>query len=247
MISLIFLSGIISCKCNLIIHDIKTENISNADHLTQIDSSVIKLVEPYKNKLTSEMEEIIGISTVELEKGRPESKLTNYLGDLLLKEGCRYAESHPSKPIPVIAYLNYGGLRTALPAGNITVGKIYELMPFENEMVLLKLKGNEVYAFAEKIADQGGDCVSGIKLGISNRRVSHLEIDGKPLDPDAEYWMVTNDYVANGGDDMKMFIKRLKYISTGIKLRDCMISYMKREYQANKKISPELDGRIYME
>ncbi len=247
LIILLFLGGIISCKSNFIIHDIKTENISNSENLTQIDSSLIKLVEPYKNKLAAEMEEVIGTSTVELVKGRPESQLTNYLGDLLLKEGRRYAENHLSKPIPVIAYLNYGGLRTALPQGKITVGKIYELMPFENEMVLLKLKGNDVYTFAEKIADLGGDCVAGIKLGIHNRNISHFEINGKPFDRNAEYWIVTNDYVANGGDDMQMFANRLEYISTGIKLRDCMISYMRREHLVNKQISPVLDGRIYME
>lgn len=247
LIFLLFLGGITSCKSSLVIQNVKTENISNAEDLTRIDSSLIRLVEPYRNKLTEEMGEVIAISTVELVKGRPESRLTNYLGDLLLEEGRRYAKNSPSKPAPVMAYLNYGGLRTALPQGNITVGKIYELMPFENEMVLLKLKGVDVYAFAEKIADQGGDCVAGIKIGIRDRRVSHLEINGKPLDQNGEYWMVTNDYVANGGDDMQMLTNRLEYISTGIKLRDCMISYMKREYRSGKKITPNPDGRIYME
>ncbi|MGV8092560.1 MAG: 5'-nucleotidase C-terminal domain-containing protein [Mangrovibacterium sp.] len=247
LIIFIFLCGIISCKSSLIIHDIKTENISNSENLTLVDSSVIKLVEPYKNKLTSEMQEVIGFSTVELIKERPESKLTNYIGDLFLEEGRLYATTLPSRPIPVIAYLNYGGLRSALPQGDITVGKIYELMPFENEMVLLKLKGDDVYAFAEKIAIQGGDCVSGIRLHIRNGKVSHLTVNGKPFDRSAEYWMVTNDYVANGGDEMQMFTNRLQYIATGIKLRDCMISHMKREHQAGKKISPQLDGRIYAE
>lgn len=245
LIILIFLCGILSCKSNLIIHDIKTENIPNSENLITVDSSVIKLVQPYKNNLTAEMQEVIGYSTVELVKGRPESRLTNYLGDLLLEEGRSYAANLPSKPVPVIAYLNYGGLRTALPEGNITVGKIFELMPFENEIVLLKLKGDDLYAFAEKIAAQGGDCVSGIRLGIRDGRVSHFEVNGKPFDRTAEYWLVTNDYVASGGDDMQMFAHRLEYIATGIKLRDCIIGYMRRHHQAGEKISPEPDGRIY--
>lgn len=247
LIILLLLGGIISCRSGLLVRDIKTENISNSENLIPIDSSLIRLVEPYKNKLAEEMEEVIGTSIVELIKGKPESRLTNYLADLLLEEGRRYAKNNPSKPVPVMAYLNYGGLRTALPQGNITVRNVYELMPFENEMVLLKLKGVDVYAFAEKIARQGGDCVAGIKLGIDDQHISHLEIAGKQLDRNAVYWMVTNDYVANGGDDMQMFTNRLEYISTGIKLRDCMISYMKREYRAGKKIAPQLDGRIYPE
>ncbi len=247
LIFLIILQGIISCKSSLIIHDIKTENISNSENLPGVDSSVIRLVEPYKSRLTDEMEEVIGFSTTELVKDRPESELTNYLGDLLLDEGRRFAGNHPSRPFPDVAYLNYGGLRTALPKGEITVGNIYELMPFENEMVLLKLKGADVYAFAERLALLGGDCVSGIRMEIRNRKVSRLEIQGKPFNPDKEYWMVTNDYVANGGDHMQMFLNRIEYIPTGIKLRDCFISYMKNDYHAGKKISPRLDGRIRIE
>lgn len=245
LIILIFLCGILSCKSNLIIHDIKTENIPNSENLITVDSSVIKLVQPYKNNLTAEMQEVIGYSTVELVKGRPESRLTNYLGDLLLEEGRSYAERHSLEAGPMISYQNYGGLRTALPEGNITVGKIFELMPFENEMVLLKLKGDDVYAFAEKIAAQGGDCVAGIRLGIRDGKISRVEVNGKPLDPAAEYWLVTNDYVADGGDDMQMFAHQLKYIATGTKLRDCIIGYMRKHYQAGEKISPELDRRIY--
>lgn len=243
----ILLCGIISCKSTLIVHEIKTENISNSGNLTTVDSSVVRLVQPYKDKLAGKMREVIGSGTTELIKGRPESKLTNYLGDLLLKEGQSYAKSHPLKPTPVIAYQNYGGLRAIVPKGDITVGKIYELMPFENEMVLLKLKGDDVYAFAEKIAASGGDCVSGIQIGIRDGKVSHFEVNGKPLDRTAEYWLVTNDYVAGGGDGMEMFARRLEYIPTGIKLRDCIISYMRREYRAGKKISPNLDRRIYFE
>ncbi|MEL7586436.1 MAG: 5'-nucleotidase [Prolixibacteraceae bacterium] len=247
LIILIFLLEIYSCKSNLIIQDIKTENIPNSGNLTTVDSSLIKLVQPYKDKLTAEMQEVIGYSTDDLVKSRPESKLTNYLADLFLEEGRSYAEGLPQKPIPQIAYLNYGGLRTALPQGEITVGKIFELMPFENEMVLLKLRGDDLYALAEKLAAQGGDCVSGLKLRIRDGKIADLKVAGRPFDHAAGYWLVTNDYVANGGDDMSMFRNHLEYIATGIKLRDCIIGYMRREYRAGKKISPRLDRRIETE
>lgn len=247
LIILIFLFGICSCKSNLIIQDIKTENIPNSDKLTRVDSSLIKLVQPYKDNLAAEMQEVIGTSTDDLVKERPESKLTNYLGDLLLEEGRSFAETLPKKPLPQLAYLNYGGLRTTLPRGEITVGKIFELMPFENEMVLLKLRGEDLHTFAEKLAAQGGDCVSGLKLTISDGKIADFEVAGQPFNRAAEYWLVTNDYVANGGDDMTMFTNRTAYIATGIKLRDCIIGYMRKEYKSGKKISPELDGRISIE
>ncbi|MGD9557222.1 MAG: 5'-nucleotidase C-terminal domain-containing protein [Mangrovibacterium sp.] len=243
----LFLEMIVACKSNLMVQEVRTENISNSENLHFADPAVTRLVEPYKSKLTNKMNEVIAVSTDEMIKARPESKLTNYLGDLLLEEGKRYAEQQSLAPLPFIAFLNYGGLRTALPKGKITVGNIYELMPFENEMVLLKLKGEDVQRFAEKIAYQGGDCVAGIKLGIRQGKLSDLQINGEPLETNKEYWMVTNDYVANGGDDMEMFANHLEYVETGIKLRDCIIGYMRKESQAGKKIAPKLDSRIYIE
>jgi len=243
---LFVLCGFLSCKTTLILDDINAGNIPNSQNITSIDSSVISLVMPYKDNLESDMQETIGFSTVELVKGKPESRLTNYLADLFLEEGKRYARKQALNFVPDVAYLNYGGLRTDLPKGKITVGKIFELMPFENEMVLLKLNGDQMYRLAEKIAENGGDCIAGMKMGIKNGQAADLEVTGSPFDPAKDYWIVTNDYVAAGGDNMEMFTHPLKYVKTGIKIRDCFIDHMKKNYQAGKKISPELDGRIYM-
>ena len=241
---LAILFGLLSCKTTWNVHEIKTENIPNSEKITEIDSSIVRLITPYKNNLSPDMQQIIGFSTIELVKAKPESRLTNYLGDLILEEGKIYAKEHTAA-VPDIAYLNYGGLRTDLPKGDITVGKIFELMPFENEIVLIKISGDNFYAFIEKIAAEGGDCVSGIKLGIKNGHVGQLTINGKPFARSSSYWIVTNDYAAHGGDHLVMFKHPLEYIATGIKFRDCIIEHMKKNYKAGKQIAPELDGRIY--
>ncbi|WP_163707876.1 5'-nucleotidase C-terminal domain-containing protein [Mangrovibacterium lignilyticum] len=193
------------------------------------------------------MKEVVAESDVELIKKKPESLLTNYLADILLHEGQMYASRYTGRPIPTVAYLNYGGIRTDLPKGKITVGKIFELMPFENEMVLLKLKGEDLYSMAEKIAQQGGDCVAGLKLSIKAGEIESFAINNKPVNKGIYYWLVTNDYVANGGDDMTMFLNRATIINTGIKLRDCFIEHMRNDFDAGRIISPKLDGRISYE
>ncbi|MGD9930328.1 MAG: 5'-nucleotidase C-terminal domain-containing protein [Mangrovibacterium sp.] len=242
-----FIFGLLSCKSTLIIQDIHMQNIPNYENISTIDPAIEQLVAPYKQNLEADMQEIIAISTVELVKEKPESLLTNYLADLLLEEGARYAYQHPLQPLPNLAYLNYGGLRTQLPKGEITVGKIFELMPFENEMVLVQLTGADLYELASRLAANGGDCVSGIKLGIKDNKIGTFEIAGNPLNQTALYWVVTNDYVAEGGDGMTMLLNRKKYIQTGLKLRDCFIDHMRNEYQKGRTISPKLDGRIYYE
>ena len=239
--------GLVSCKTTLIINDIKAENIPNNENISTVDISIINMLAPYKEPLDVDMQQIIGISDVAMTKARPESNLTNYIADLLMTEGKLFAAKHNLKPFPNIAYFNYGGLRSGLPKGEITVGDIFELSPFENEIVLIKISGNKLFEFAEQIAKQGGDCVGDILLGIKDQQVSTLLIGGKPINYSAYYWVITNDYVASGGDNMSMFLEPENYIKTGITCRDFIIDHMKKEYQAGNTISPKMDGRIFNE
>jgi len=194
-----------------------------------------------------EMQEVIAFSEKELIRKKPESLLTNYLTDMLLYEGRMYASKLQSHPVPDAAYLNYGGIRTDLPRGPITIGKIFELMPFENELAIIRLKGKDMQEMAKVIAAKGGDCIAGMKITINADQSVRLEINERLVDPQMEYWIVTNDYVANGGDNMNMLLNRSIYINSGIKLRDCFINHMRNEYLSGKKISPTLDGRISYE
>jgi 2',3'-cyclic-nucleotide 2'-phosphodiesterase (5'-nucleotidase family) len=143
--------------------------------------------------------------------------------------------------------VNYGGLRASLPQGEITVERIFELMPFENEIVLIKISGESYLLMAEKIAARGGEGIAGMKLGIKNGKVSSLTTGGKPIDPTAAYWLVTNDYIANGGDQMSMFSNPVERINTKMKIRDVLIKSISDRYKKNGIIDVKEDGRIFNE
>jgi 2',3'-cyclic-nucleotide 2'-phosphodiesterase (5'-nucleotidase family) len=239
------LISLVSCKSALIINDIEAENIQNEAAFYSPDSSIILLVAPYKEKLEEDMSKTISYSSEELTKAKPESKLTNLVADLLMEAGKYFSEAKRKDAYPDMAFVNYGGLRTSLPKGEITVGNIFELMPFENELVLMKLSGKTMEMFIDKIAERGGDGVSGIKLGFKDGQVAHLTIGGKQLDSNKDYWLATNDYIANGGDDMSMLADRKELIKTGHKIRDLIIYRLKDQYQSGKGIDLQLDGRIF--
>ena len=234
-----------SCKSTLSISSIEAKNIQNETAFYSPDSSIILLVAPYKEKLEEDMSKTISLSSEELTKAKPESKLTNLVADLLMEAGKSFSETKRKDAYPDAAFVNYGGLRTSLPKGKITVGNIFELMPFENELVLLKLSGKTMNEFIEKVAERGGDGVSGMKLGIKDGQIAHLTIGGKQLDSNKDYWLVTNDYIANGGDDMSMLADRKELVQTGYKIRDLIIDRLKDQYQAGKGIDLQLDGRFY--
>mgnify|MGYP000968149922 CR=1 FL=1 len=96
------------------------------------DSTSLAIIAPYQKAIEQEMNEVLTYTKYDLEKGRPQSTLGNFVTDLCLN----YADAH-------MCVMNNGGLRTTINKGNITRGKLYELMPFENELVLLELDEND--------------------------------------------------------------------------------------------------------
>ncbi|HOI50630.1 MAG TPA: 5'-nucleotidase [Prolixibacteraceae bacterium] len=249
--SVLLITGVLllafSCRTPFEVARAIPENYPVSEKLAAVDSQLVRFYLPYKQELEKDMAEVLAVAETELVKDKPESLLTNFLADLLREEGAVTSRQSGWGITPDLAYFNYGGIRTFLPKGDITVGKIFELMPFENEMVFLKLKGADVQAFLNELASKGGDSVSGVRFGIRENRAVKIMIDGKPLDENAAYWLVTNDYVASGGDNMQMLLNRIDFKNSSEKIRDVIIRHLKAMQERGERISPVLDGRIYHE
>ena len=242
-----FLLFLFSCSPHLIVREVNTKNISVDSNLGSSDSLLEAFVEPYRKSIEKEMTGRVTVSATPLVKNKPESKLTNLVSDVLLECGHNYCSENKLNIEANASYVNYGGLRASLPEGNITVGHIFELMPFENEIVLLRISGTTLLQMADKIAERGGEGIAGMKLGIRDEKVASLTVGGKPVDPKGSYWLVTNDYIADGGDQMSMFANPIERINTKVKLRDALIKVLHHRYIMNGIISVEEDGRIYYE
>lgn len=236
-----------SCAPHLSVHQINTKNFSVDTQNSTVDSMVQVIVKPYRDSIANDMSKLIAVTESALIKGKPESKLTNFTADVILESGSNYCRKMNLKVIPDGSYVNYGGLRSSLPQGNITVGHIFELMPFENEIVLVKITGESILKMAERIAARGGEGVSGLTIGIKNEKPATLKVRGKSVDPAASYWIVTNDYIANGGDQMSMFLNPIERIDSKLKLRDVLIQALSDRYKKDGVIDVKLDGRIYNE
>lgn len=237
----------LNCETQYVISTTETRNLIVSDSVTQIDSQLVSLYLPFKNILEKDMSRIVAISAEEMIKDRPESNLTNFLADLLLQEGKDIAADLEPDFIPDISYFNYGGIRTFLPEGEITVGKIFELMPFENELVFLELSGAQVQEFLNIIAEKGGESVGGVRFKISDGLAENVEIAGKPLNEIENYWLVTNDYVAVGGDDLEVFTRRKNFVAGNILIRDVIMVHLEKLHKEGRKISAKTDGRILYE
>ncbi len=236
-----------SCSSHLFVSQINTTSNSIIDSSVGRDSAIELLVKPYRDSISVVMNKLVCVTATPLIKGKPESKLTNLVADIILNCGIDYCRQHKLEIQPVASYVNYGGLRASLPQGEITVGHIFELMPFENEIVLIKMSGESIEKMAEKVAVRGGEGVSGLKIGLQEGSLKTLKINGKDIDRTGSYWLVTNDYIANGGDQMSMFLNPLEKIETKQKIRDYLIQSLGEMYKRNGVIDVKLDGRIYNE
>lgn len=236
-----------SCKTQYIQSSVENRNLIVSDSFMPVDSQLVMAYLPYKIILEKDMLRVISVSAEEMVKDRPESNLTNFLADLLLAEGNEELTKMGKDFKPDISYFNYGGIRTFLPKGEITVGKIFELMPFENEMVFVKLSGTQVQEFLNGIARGGGDSLGGVRFKISDNQAKNVIVGEMPLNPESFYWMVTNDYVAAGGDDREVLTQNFEYVSGEIKIRDAIISHLEKKHKSGEVIMVKPDGRISYE
>ena len=204
------------------------------------DSAYIKYYQPYKQQLGAEMKRVIGHSDVQLTKPRsaPETLLGNFFADALLEEG---RSLHPDIDF---SFGTKGGLRTELPKGAITVGHLFELMPFENELVLLELSAERVQQLAQFIAGSEGQPIAGMRMAIRDGRAEDIRIGDEPLNPARTYKLVTYDYLANGGDNIRGLDHPVSRIDLGRKVREALLDYVEQLTQAGKHINTQLDGRI---
>lgn len=233
-----------SCQHDAVKTAYDTENISVSAEEAPLDSGIIKLYTPYKEIIDKDMNRVISHSAVEMDKDRPESLLTNFLGDLLLEEGAKETQLQKLDFLPSISFYNYGGIRASIPKGDITVREVFELMPFENEMVYVELSGANTKIFLDYIAEHGGGSIGGARFTIKSDEASAITIGGKPFDPQLTYWLVTNDYVAGGGDGLAVLQDRINFINSGKLIRDVIIRNLEEHQKNNETLSAKLDGRI---
>jgi len=208
------------------------------------DSSALKIIAPYKAQIDAQLNEVLAYSDEPMEKDLPEGKLNNFITDLILQVARKYYKADDGHNVDM-CLLNSGGIRASLPKGAITKSKIFELMPFENQLVVVTLNGKQTYNMLEWIAENGGAPEAGLKLGIKNNKPFEIIINNKPFNENDNYKIVTSDYLAAGEDKYNFFKDPIKYEELGILTRDAIIEYLKEETKAGRTINAVLDKRIY--
>jgi 2',3'-cyclic-nucleotide 2'-phosphodiesterase (5'-nucleotidase family) len=154
---------------------------------------------------------------------------------------------HAQKTNPKVdfAVLNNGGVRLpSLSKGPISVGKIYELMPFENSLVILTIPGDSLLQLFKIMGFKGGWPCAGIQYTMDHKNVSKVLFDNnRTLDSKQNYTIAINDYLANGGDNCTM-LKNAAQTATGLTIRDAVLTYLEFLHNKGQKITLPTKIRI---
>lgn len=239
LFALLFLCYSCSPKIHVTGNNYNKYGISNS---IPADSALLKTIQPYRDSLRAKMNVVIAENETMLLNTQPEGALGNLMADMILKKGMDQVH----QPVD-FCIVNFGGIRLmSLPPGNVTVGKVYELMPFDNRVVLLNIKGSTVQQLMNVAAADGGWPVSGMKYSIHDRIAVNIFIGQSPLDTGKVYSLICSDYLANGGDNCLM-LKNYPQQELNVLFRDLLIIYLQELTESGKKIQPPSTGRVVNE
>ena len=207
---------------------------------TGSDWAAQDIIDKYSPQVAPLME-IIGYTDRLIESRRgPESELSNFAADVIRAR----AEKEIGEPVEM-AMTNYGGIRTAMPKGDVRVYDIYSIFPFENDIVVCKVKGSKLRQFMDNYAKKGYvECLSGVELVIDNYQITKFNIGGKPLDPNKTYNFATINFLLDGGDGSRIGAYADKVIDTDVLIRDAVCDHIRELTAQGKKVDPKMDGRV---
>lgn len=231
---------IASCKHNYVATQYSYKGSSKIDSSVTSLSRIDSIIQPYKTALDKEMNVVLGYADTMLTKTQPESDLGNWMCDMVLVKSRDYYKSNVD-----FTFLNHGGIRLpSLAKGDITYGKMIELMPFENRIVIMHIRGTTIDSLFNHIASKGGWHVSkGTSYKISNGKAIDIVIDRAPLDLNKTYTLAVSDYLAQGGDNCTM-LKGIPYIDTRVTLRDALIQGLKEMNTRGEHVRSIIEGRV---
>jgi 5'-nucleotidase/UDP-sugar diphosphatase len=202
------------------------------------DPEVASLLVPFNEKVKVKMAERVGEATGDLTYSRT---VESPLADIV-------ADAFRERANTQIAIHNIGGIRAKIVKGDITWGGVFEVLPFQNTLVTLRVTGAQLRKMLERglVTTVGIVAVSGIRVRFDRKKpagqqvISASLLNGAALDDSQVYSLATNDFVVAGGDGFTELALGTDMVDTGIFLRDVVVDYVK----AHRTLSPRLDGRI---
>ncbi len=199
------------------------------------DSQIANLLESYRPGYQEEMGAILTTIEQPLIFEKPEGSLSNIAADAL-----RYRATRESRRLIHIGIIGEDSFRLNFNAGPLTIGEVYEFMPYENHLVMLKLTGDQVLTLADQVAEQGGGPISGMRFELYNNRARGVIVNSQVVSSEGEYWVATSNWVADGGDNFPVLWEAIDRVDFDVSIKELYVDH----FRNRKMTEPFKDGRI---
>jgi 2',3'-cyclic-nucleotide 2'-phosphodiesterase (5'-nucleotidase family) len=237
ILKLFFLLLIFSCK-SYTISKIEGKRL-DINETFATNQEIENFIKPFREQINKTLDSVISYApeTYSKSDGEYNTAIGNLMADAVYTESNPVFNKRTGKNID-FTLLNHGGIRSIISQGNITSRTAYEVMPFENSVVVVALKGeqvNEMFTYLSK-AKRAHPISSQLQLTLNKDfEILSATLNEKPIEPSKTYYVATNDYLYNGGDRMTFFHPNDGLFVLDYKIRDVLIDNFKKKDTLNPK------------
>ncbi len=232
------INGVLSCV-NPVQNptEIKVKQLPVSSDYQSVES-IDSFVTPYRNRINTVLDSTLAYVTTDLVKddGKLNTSAGNFMADAVLEQANPIFKARTGKNIDFVV-LNHGGIRAIVSKGKVNARTAYQIMPFENYIVVVEMQGKAVQDLLRFLAKSGrAHPIANMELVLDSKG-NYLKtvINGKPFDETATYYVASNDYLIQGGDDMGFFKNRTSVTNTDYLVRNAIIDYFKKVDTINAK------------
>lgn len=233
-----FLVILNSCKQENNLYKIEGKQITISDSL-ETNPDIEAFIKPYREHVEKDLDSVLSyaVNTYSKTDGEFNTAIGNLMADAVYEEANPIFKNRTGHDIDIVL-LNHGGIRSIISKGNVTTKTAYEVMPFENAVVVVELKGQQVQEMINYLAKaKRAHPISGIKLVLDKDfKVKSATIKSEPIDMNKTYFVATNDYLYLGGDNMSFLKTNDSLYTIDYKIRNVLIDYFKKKDTLNPKI-----------
>ncbi len=236
------LSLLFSCKEESKILTKITAKTSQVDTLTRQDSTIIKEFLPYKEKMIEEVNKVLSHAPKNLVRtdGKLQSSLGNLMADLNYDKVNELFQKETGKTVD-FALFNYGGIRAGIWKGDVKTIHAFNLMPFDNTLVVVELTKEKVEELLEYfvVKNRAHPISKQAQIIYDGNDVTML-INGKPIESKRTYFVATTNYLQKGGDNMDFFAAPESLYDSNFLMRDAIAEY----FLSQDTLRASLDDRV---
>lgn len=231
-----------ACNQEKYLYKIEGKQISISDSL-ETNAEIEAFIKPFREHVSKDLDSVLcyAVDTYSKNDGKLNTAIGNLMADAVYEESNPIFKKRTGFDIDLVL-LNHGGIRSIITEGNVTTKTAFEIMPFENSVVVVKLKGQQVQELIDYLKNaKRAHPISGLKLVLDkNYNTVSATVKGEPFDLNKSYFVATNDYLYEGGSNMDFFKTNDSLYDLNYKIRNVLIDYFTKK----DTLSPVIDDRF---